>query len=85
MEINTQCGAVRVGHTLRVVAGSASPRKSRREHLSTGQPYRAGPKAGETAPEDALKLRYSGPASAALGPALWGCPVDRCVPFSQIL
>ena len=58
----------------------------RRVHLSSGQPYRAGPKAGETPPKDALKLRRSGttpgiiprgslgallgPASAALGPAL---------------
>ena len=53
----------------------------RRVHLSTGQPHKAGPKAGEIAPEDAVKLRRSGtiprgslgdllgPASAALGPA----------------
>ena len=54
----------------------------RRIHLSSVQPYRAGPKAGELDPEGALKLEPSGahskdlsggllgPASPALGPAL---------------
>ena len=31
----------------------------RRDQLSNEQPCRAGPKAGKTAPEDALKLRRS--------------------------
>ena len=55
--------------------------RRRRVHLSTEQPYRARPKAGEVDPGGALKLGPSGayfeeisgvllgPASAALGPA----------------
>ena len=32
----------------------------KRTHLSSGQPYGAGPKASENPPKDALKLRRSG-------------------------
>ena len=37
-------------------------------HLSRGQPHRAGSKAGETAPEDALRLNAWGPFRGSL----WG-------------
>ena len=59
---------------------------------SSRQPYRAGPKAGE----DTLKLRCSGtilrgfsrfllgPVLIALGPALKGCPLDRCVLWLRV-
>ena len=66
--------------------------RSRRNHLLTGQPYRAGPKAAEAGPtrtpEDlfgiAPKVQVSvlalghlrGQFSQALGPALQGYPVD---------
>ena len=33
--------------------------RRRRVHLSTGRPYRAGPKAGEVGLEDTLKLGWS--------------------------
>ena len=60
-------------------------------HLSGGQPYRAVPKATETGlkttPEDTLRMvpkrlgfrASSGAVSPDLGPALQGCPLDRCV------
>ena len=38
-----------------MIIGLPSPR-SRRDHLSSVQPYRAGPKAGEITPEDTLEL-----------------------------
>ena len=56
-----------------------------------GIAHRAGPKAAGTGPKRAPKEPFkmvperlvfrvsSGAVSPALGPALWGCSVDRCV------